>query len=81
MVRPKRKSMECTIYYQAPWAVPGEDSTNFSKIPSVSLEVETSESKNHSHKRRNCQHPSHVQRTHSRYFQRPEANPLTSGTL
>ncbi|XP_071648210.1 uncharacterized protein [Temnothorax longispinosus] len=79
MVHPKRISMECTVYHPDPWAAPGGDSTSCSRTPSASLEAETSRSKSRND-RRSRRSPSHVQRTHSRYSRRPEANPPTSGT-
>ncbi|XP_067206017.1 uncharacterized protein [Linepithema humile] len=80
-VRPKRMSMECTIYHQDPSAARGGDSTSSSRTHSASSEAETSGSKSHNHrKRRRHRLPLHAQRIHSRYFRRPEANPRTSGT-
>ncbi|XP_024890560.1 uncharacterized protein LOC112466610 isoform X1 [Temnothorax curvispinosus] len=79
MVHPKRISMECTVYHPDPWAAPGGDSTSCSRTPSASSEAETSRSKSRND-RRSRRSPSHVQRTHSRYSRRPEANPPTSGT-
>lgn len=80
-VRPKRMSMECTIYHRDPWVEPGGDSTNSSRTPSVSSEAEMSRSKSRSsRKRHKRQLPLHVRRIHSRYFRRREANPPTSGT-
>ncbi|XP_019883948.1 uncharacterized protein LOC105253954 isoform X4 [Camponotus floridanus] len=78
-VRPKRMSMECTIYHRDPWVAPGGDSTNSWRTHSVSSEVEMSRSKSRSsRKRHNRRLPLHVRRIHSRYFRRREANPPTS---
>lgn len=80
-VRPKRMSMECTIYHRDPWVAPGGDSTNSWRTHSVSSEAGMSRSKSRSsRKRHNRRLPLHVRRIHSRYFRRREANPPTSGT-